>query len=389
MLRLPLFLLLVIPSAAPAQQPPDPDVVASIKKAHDDFYKTLKDFSFLYLHTQYDGDLITSHSLTEHIRDRDNKLTFNRLPCTRGNWDITRPTEPMTESATLSRTRGDYLQIIGLQRLGRFKPWIQSYENSYTLDEANRMRGDSLEAMLLHPTFIPLRCSASYNTTITALFQHPSFRITSKTEDRSGPDRLLTFDFVLDPPPKPPVYDFNDPVGHTRAMEAYINFVRGRITLRPDHDWTLASSTIHFPAREQVAAWQSTTSIDYYADVDRKIFPKAFKTTSNFRLDKNKQRIEQTSRGTFEFKLYDRLPPETFSLTQFALPEHDHTPPEPEATPTKTLEKRSYLSPSNILPPYAWFTLGALTTLVLVLLPRLLRPKKKPSGSWNALPPVS
>jgi hypothetical protein len=198
--------------------------------------------------------------------------------------------------------------------------------------------------------------------TIPQMIRSADFRLGDVTEDRTGPERLVTVEFTIDPPLDP--------------MEARRTLVQaGRMQLRPDAYWTMKSGTFQLDAPHWSGKLvQCKVTNTFHEDSEKKALPKEVKCVLTV-ITEDGKKAEEIKRATFEFSSYTQVPEERLSLTQFGMSEREPIDakgePEVEAgtAPNAERDTKNYLVAYNpySLPAYVWLTAGGVLLLVIGL----------------------
>lgn len=262
-----------------------------------------------------------------------------------------------TSLVGISRIRGPYRQQLDISRAKPTAPWVIPRDISSPITDENRSLHYENDKIIGFIHFDNYRCApALYYQTVSELVGFPGFRLNSITENRDGPERLVTIDFTVDPP-------LNQKTPKT--------FIRsGRMKLRPDACWTLKSGIFQLDGTCQAGkVIECVVTNTYHDEPEKKNLPKEVKCVSTV-ITKDNKKAEEIRRSTYQFASYAELPDERFSLTQFGMSEREpviNTPKENpvDSNPNVNADKRSYLAAYSTIPPYLWLTAIGIVLLIL------------------------
>ena len=293
--------------------------------------------------------------------------------------------DAFASGAGISRIRGRYRQTFALRRRTPTSTWVLTRDMSEPLTKDNQswfqeehIAGlGQLEAVRFAPGY--------YITTIPQLITSPGFRLGNVTEDRTGPERLVTVEFTIDPPLDP------KEARRTSWVQA------GRMQLRPDAYWTLKSGTFHVQASSysgQVVQWKVTNTFD--EDSENKALPKEVTCVSTV-ITKDGKKAGEILRGTFEWSSYTQVPEERLSLTQFGMSEREPIDAKGEpgveagTAPSAERDTKNYLAVSRgySVPAYVWITAAGVLLLVVGLALRVWMTKSAKMRDAAVPPPPS
>jgi hypothetical protein len=305
----------------------------------------------------FNGDDMTAYTFDSITDGRNRFERFVRLYNNYPYVDKDPRAESLSSWARISRIRGRYRQGFILRRKSPTSTWVLTRDTSEPLTKDNESLSFDEEGAL-HQLAAMRFAPGDWITTIPRMIQSPGFRLGSVTEDRSGPERLVTVEFTIAPP--------LDPKAVRRPLVQ-----AGRMQLRPDAYWTLKSGTFHLDESHWSGKCvQYKVTNTFHEDSEKKALPKEVKQVATV-ITEDGKKAEEIKRATFEFSSYTQVPEERLSLTQFGMSEREPVEPVAEAEPSSGAERdtKQYLVAYNpySLPAYVWLTASGVLLLVIGL----------------------
>ncbi len=261
---------------------------------------------------------------------------------------------PHSSSAWISRIRGRCRQLFELYRTSPTSSCVVKAEGSYPLTKDNETLSLDEERIDRLPQLVAMQVAPRI-TTIPQLIRSPGFRLGNVSEDRTGPERLITVEFTIDP---------------SLDAKAATTWVQGgRMQLRPDAYWTLKSGTFQLNERYGSGKLvQSKVTNTFHEDSEKKALPKEVTCVLTV-ITEDGNKAEEIKRATFEFSSYTQLPEERLSLTQFGMSDRDPVAPKEDPPPSAERDTKNYLAVSRpfSIPAYVWLIAGPVLLLVIDL----------------------
>jgi hypothetical protein len=361
------------------------DTLDAIQNAYHEYADHVKNMSVrISWSVSLNGDDMKGYTV-DHIMDRRN--AFWQSVFLYDNYALQQGKNPDVFSfATITRIRGRYRQSFRLRRASPTSTWVLTHDTSEPLTKENeslsfeeeRIGGlQQLEAIRFAPGY--------WLTTIPELTTRPGFRLGDITENRTGPERLVTMAFTIDPPLD------------QKAARMWPSVQAGRMVLRPDAYWTLKSGTFQLETSSLAGKiLQCKVTNTFHEDSEKKALPKEVKCVGTV-ITKEGKNAEEINRATLEFSSCTQVPEERLSLTQFGLSEREPVDakrePIAEAKPSPSGERdtKNYLvaSSSWSFPPYVWLTGGGFLLLVIGIALRVWLTKSAKIHGAGVPPPPS